>query len=157
MIRKAVGAIVYQGDKLLIVHKTNINTGKGKQTIEGEWDFVKGGVEEEDQDLQHSILRELQEETGSIEFKIIKVLKEKICFDFPDKISNQIGFKSQETTMFLVKFFGDINSLRSIDSEISQIIFLDMDEAAEILTHRDTVNYFIKNYKEIANVKKDRT
>ncbi|WP_042150478.1 NUDIX domain-containing protein [Paucisalibacillus sp. EB02] len=149
MIRKAVGAIVFQGDKLLIVHKTKINTKEGKQSIKGEWDFIKGGVEAADRDLQHAIIRELGEETGSSEFRIVKQLEEKICFDFPATVQEQIGYVSQETTMFLVEFIGDINSLWPNDSEISKATLLDVNRVEEMLTHQDTVDYFWRNVKEI--------
>jgi putative (di)nucleoside polyphosphate hydrolase len=148
MIRKAVGAIVFQRDKLLVVHKTKINTKKGKQSIEGEWDFIKGGVEAEDKDLQHAILRELEEETGSSDFKIVKQLEEKICFKFPEKVQEQIGYSSQETTMFLVEFMGDVKLLQPNDSEIGEVAFIELDRVNEVLTHQDTLDYFIRNVKE---------
>jgi len=148
MIRKAVGAIVFQRDKLLVVHKTKINTKKGKQKIDGEWDFIKGGVEEEDKDLQHAILRELKEETGSGDFRIVKQLDEKICFNFPTTVQEQIGYSSQETTMFLVEFIGDIELLQPNDNEISEVAFIDLDRVNEVLTHQDTLDYFLRNVKE---------
>ncbi|WP_096274447.1 NUDIX hydrolase [Paucisalibacillus globulus] len=148
MIRKAVGAIVFQMDKLLVVHKIKMNTKKGKQPINGEWDFIKGGVEEEDKDVQHAILRELKEETGSGDFRIVKQLDDKICFNFPATVQEQIGYSSQETTMFLVEFIGDIELLQPNDNEISEVAFIDLDKVNEVLTHQDTLDYFLRNEKE---------
>ncbi|WP_432363825.1 NUDIX domain-containing protein [Sporosarcina sp. UB5] len=128
MLRRAVGAIVFQGNKFLIVHKTNINTLEGKQIIKGEWDFIKGGVEENDKDLYDGLLRELHEETGSIEYKVVKEFQEKIRFDFPSEIEVKIGYAKQETTMFLVEFLGDINSLSPNDNEISDLKFIEKDK-----------------------------
>ncbi|WP_053365729.1 NUDIX domain-containing protein [Bacillus sp. FJAT-27245] len=144
MIRRAVGAIVFQGNKFLIVKKTKINTLEGKQTIKGEWDFIKGGVEKNDKDLYDALIRELQEETGSKEYKVVKELDEKIRFDFSDKIKVNIGYDKQETTMFLVEFLGDINSLSPNDNEISNIKFIEKDKLVGILTHQDTKDYFLK-------------
>jgi len=144
VIRKAIGAIVFQGTKFLMVQKSHITTLEGKQPIEAEWDFVKGGVEKHDKNLHDTLLRELQEETGSNEYKIVKELDAKICFDFPDDRQNKIGYQKQETTMFLVEFLGDINSLIPNDHEISKITFIEKDDVVELLTHQDTKDYFIK-------------
>ncbi len=143
MLRRAVGAIVFHGNKFLIVHKSNINTLEGKQMIKGEWDFIKGGIEESEK-LFDALLRELQEETGSIEYNVIKEFHEKIRFDFPDEIKEKIGYTKQETTMFLVEFLGDKNALHPNDDEISNITFVEEDKVVEILTHQNTRDYFIK-------------
>lgn len=145
MLRRAVGAIVFCGNKYLIVHKTNINTLEGKQDIHGEWDFIKGGVEESDKDSNDALLRELKEETGSIEYKVLKKFHEKIQFDFPDEIKVKIGYERQETTMFLVEFLGDLNSLSPNDNEISNIKFVEKDKLLEMLAHQDSKDFFIKN------------
>ena len=113
--------------------------------MKGEWDFIKGGVEKYDQNLQNALIRELQEETGSKEFRIVKEFPEKICFHFPDEIKMKIGFDQQETTMFLVEFEGDMHSLHPNDNEISQIKFIEKDKVAEVLTHQDTKDFFIKH------------
>lgn len=148
MIRKAVGAIVYQKDKFLVVHKTNINTLDGKQNIQGEWDFVKGKIEKSDKDYKDALLRELQEETGSIEYKIIKEFDQKINFDFPDELKEKIGYDKQVTTMFLVEFMGELISLIPQDNEIKNIAFLNSNEVVEILTHLETRDYFRKYIKD---------
>lgn len=145
MIRKAVGAIVFQGDCFLLVHKVKINAGSTKEDIIGEWDVVKGGVENSDKDLQSAVLRELLEETSSSDFKIIKQLPEKICFDFPEETSRKIGYKRQETTMFLVEFFGDRELLKPNDNEIDKIKMVNKEEVLEKLSHIDTIEYFSKN------------
>ncbi|GGA24476.1 NUDIX domain-containing protein [Psychrobacillus lasiicapitis] len=142
MLRRAVGAIVFQGNKFLIVHKTNINTLEGKQSVKGEWDFIKGGVEENDQELYDALLRELHEETGSMEYKVIKELPEKICFEFPNELKVQLGYAKQETTMFLVEFLGNIDSLSPKDDEISNIKLVKKANVLDILTHQDTKGFF---------------
>ncbi|WP_409370497.1 NUDIX domain-containing protein [Lysinibacillus sp. 38-6] len=142
MIRKAVGAIVFQGNQFLIVHKTTINTLDGKQKRKGEWDFIKGGVEKNDHDVNAALFRELQEETGSIAYKVVKAFPDKIRFDFPGDTKALIGFAKQETTMFLVEFLGDIHSLRPNDSEIDGFKWVNKDNVVDILTHQETKEYF---------------
>ncbi|KGX83201.1 NUDIX domain-containing protein [Pontibacillus marinus] len=145
MIRKAVGAIVFQGNQFLIIHKTKINTNEGKETINGEWDFIKGGVKRKDIDLKESVLRELKEETGSQKYKLIKQFSEKISFEFPSGIKKKIGYERQETTMFLVEFLGDANKLKPFDNEVSDLRFQDKEKVLEMLTHQNTKDYFIKH------------
>lgn len=145
MIRKAVGAIVFQGEHYLIVHKTNIHTKTGKKPINGEWDIVKGGVESSDENLNEAILRELKEETGSTQFQIVKPFEEKICFEFPAHVKEKIGFDRQETTVFLVEYIGNQASLQPIDDEISEIQFVEKDQWLQKLTHIDTREFVKKN------------
>jgi putative (di)nucleoside polyphosphate hydrolase len=145
MIRKAVGAIVTAGEKYLLIHKAKINTLQGKQRIEGEWDFIKGGMEKSDLNPASAIKRELREETGSDAFTIQKELEEKIIFTFPEKTSERIGFHSQETIMFLVKFHGKEEDLLPEDEEISQIGFFSQEEVMDKLAHVETKQY-LKQY-----------
>jgi putative (di)nucleoside polyphosphate hydrolase len=77
-IRKAVGAVVFQNDEYLLVHK--VKSINGKANIAGHWDFPKGGVEESDRDFEAAIIRELKEETGSDNYRIINKFDKKICF-----------------------------------------------------------------------------
>lgn len=145
MIRKAVGAIVFQGERFLIVHKTNIHTKTGKKPINGEWDIVKGGVKSSDENLNEAILRELREETGSTQYQIVKPFEEKICFEFPSHIKEKIGYDRQETTVFLVEYIGSQAALQPIDNEISEIQFVEKNQWLHKLTHIDT-REFVKKY-----------
>jgi putative (di)nucleoside polyphosphate hydrolase len=143
MIRNAVGAIIFQGTEFLLVHKVKIRSLTNTDgNIKGEWDFPKGGVEKSDKNLEGAILRELEEETGSTDYKIIKQLDEKICFSFTTDFTNKTGYKKQETTMFIVEYVGDRSDLLPKDSEISEIEFLKSDEVFERLTHNDTKKFF---------------
>lgn len=147
-IRQAVGAIVYKEDHYLLVHKTKINTQTGIEKIDGEWDFVKGGIEESDESPRHAILRELQEETGSTDFSIMKEFDEKIHFEFPEKMKKKIGYDRQETTMFLVEFTGSKCDLAPVDEEIAGLQFIPENEVANKLTHEDTRIFFIKKLSQ---------
>nr|WP_309101114.1 NUDIX hydrolase [Fredinandcohnia onubensis] len=147
-IRQAVGAIVYKDEHYLLVHKTKINTQTGTETIEGEWDFVKGGIEDSDESPRHAILRELQEETGSTDFSIIRQFDEKIHFEFSEKMKKKIGYERQETTMFLVEFTGSKCDLAPVDEEIADLQFIPENEVADKLTHVDTRSFFMKKLSQ---------
>lgn len=145
MIRTAVGAIIYQGKEILLIHKVEISSIKNSNNhISGEWDFPKGGVEEEDKDLKAALLRELEEETGSTNYKIMKQLDEKINFSFPEDVAIKTGYKNQETTMFIVEYVGDRSDLMPKDNEIDAVEFLNSVEVYERLTHQDTKEFFVK-------------
>lgn len=143
MIRKAVGAIIYQGDEILLVHKVKMSEAKtGPEDIDGEWDFPKGGVKSTDSNLEEALLRELYEETGSTDYQIIRQFDQKVRFEFPQHIKEKIGYGSQETTMFYVEFQGDRLSLQPIDNEISQVKFVKRDEVLGELSYDETKEYY---------------
>ncbi len=145
MIRKAVGAIVFKEDKFLLVHKVKVNGVNGKENIKGEWDFVKGGIEDFDKDKKAAILRELLEETGSNKYKIIKEYSDKLNFDFDTETAKKLNYKSQMTTLFLVEYLGNGDDLKSNDEEIDKISFFKTPKLLNILSQDETKNFFIKN------------
>ncbi|MDQ0111243.1 histidine phosphatase family protein [Paenibacillus harenae] len=136
-VRKAVGAIVFQRNEFLLVHKL-LNTFDKES---GVWDFPKGGVEEEDLSLKDAIMRELFEETGTDKYIIKQELPEKITFYFEDDIKKKIGFECQETTMFLVEFVGNKNDLKPCGEEIDEILLVDLEKLLEKLSHKETTAY----------------
>lgn len=106
MIRKAVGAIVFQGTEFLLVHKVKVSSLKNfDDNIKGEWDFPKGGVEEGDKDLKATILRELEEETGSTQYKIIKQLDEIISFPFDIDFAKKQVIKNNKQQCLLLSMW----------------------------------------------------
>ncbi|KMJ58349.1 NUDIX hydrolase [Bacillus sp. LL01] len=144
-IRQAVGAIVTIREHYVLILKTKINTTEGKNEIVGEWDFIKGGVEERDSSLQEAILRELKEETGMDSYSVECKLEEKIKFEFPEDVAKRIGFHSQETTMFLVECKGNIADCKPLDDEISEIGIFKKEEVLRMLSHEETKRYFSKH------------
>ena len=146
MIRKAVGAIVTCENKFMLVQKVKINSKLGTHEIEAEWDFLKGGVKEEDIDLKQSLLRELEEETGETNYRIIKQFKEQVLFEFPPSIKNVTGFENQVTTMFHVEYLGCCNELVAHDEEINEIRFVDIKHVLDYLKHEETKEFFKKYF-----------
>ncbi|MCA1041513.1 NUDIX hydrolase [Bacillus infantis] len=143
MIRNAVGAIVFHGEEFLLVHKVKRSSLRDSDGhLQGEWDFPKGGVEESDESLRAAILRELAEETGSAEYRIIRQLKEKVCFDFDKEFAEKTGWSQQETVMFVVEYVGDRSDLKAEDSEINGVEFVGRDEVLERLAHGESKAFF---------------
>lgn len=109
--------------------------------MKGEWDFVKGGIMSHEKSKEEALFRELKEETGSINYSMVKEYSEKLRFVFKSEFQ-QTGFIHQETTMFLVEFNGDISDLRPHDQEIDQIAIFSKEEVYSALTHLESKKYF---------------
>jgi len=131
-IRKAVGALVFQNNEYLLVHK--VKSVDMKSDMKGHWDFPKGGIQESDEDLESAILRELKEETGSTNYKIISRFDKKICFTFPSTHK----YDSQETVMFHIEYLGDRKDLKAQDEEIDEVGFYSKDDLMRVLSLEET-------------------
>lgn len=135
-VRKAVGAIVFQNDQYLLVHKVMcMDSGKG---IEGIWDFPKGGIDKQDLNSEQALLRELKEETGSEAYRVIQKFEQKLCFNFP----RMHKYDCQETIMYYVEYLGDGSDLVPQDKEISEIRFFDKAGVMENISLPETIEFF---------------
>ncbi|MDU6266799.1 MAG: NUDIX hydrolase [Anaerocolumna aminovalerica] len=147
MIRKAVGAIVYDNeDRYLLVHKVKVMDGKDSKIQMDSWDFVKGGIQTGENALE-AVKREIWEETGCTNYVIEKNILEKLFFEFENEIAFRIGFSSQETEMFLIRYLGDKKELTYDDNEIDSIIFCKKNEVYDKLTNIETKDYWNKYFQ----------
>ncbi|MBD2865217.1 histidine phosphatase family protein [Paenibacillus oceani] len=143
VVRKAVGAIVFQGNKVMLVRKVASSYGK----MDGVWDFPKGGVEDSDSDPEQAVLRELLEETGSDRYRIVRQLPEPFTFTFGEEIRAKIGYERQETTMFIVEYLGNGDDWELTGGEIDNIAMVDLADVESRLSHEETRDYFLKYVK----------
>ncbi|MEF3311091.1 histidine phosphatase family protein [Paenibacillus sp. GYB004] len=142
-VRKAVGAVVFQGNKVMLVHKVASSYGK----MDGVWDFPKGGIEDSDSSLEQAVLRELQEETGSDCFRVVQRLPEPFTFTFGEEICAKIGYERQETIMFIVEYLGNGDDWKLTGGEIDNIAMVDLADVESRLSHKETRDYFRKYVK----------
>ncbi len=150
MIRRAVGAIVYRGDKFLLVGKVKLmDMPGGPVDVPLAWYIPGGGIKECDGSSLDAIKRELREETGSDRFEIVRELEEKLCFIFPLHIQERTEFESQETIMFLVKYTGDGQDLIPLDDEIEKVMFATKEEALRLVSVEETRDYLKKTLKHL--------
>lgn len=147
--RKAIGAIVITPEnKYLLVHKAKVTDCKdGKMEI-GLWDFIKGGVRE-NETVQEAIIREIHEETGLKEFVVKEELIDNICFEFPPNLKLSCGYDAQETTMFIVQLNELPTDLRCIDDEIDGYEFVDKDNVLNILSLSETKEFWNRIIKKL--------
>lgn len=120
--RKGVNAIVLDSNKyFLLVQKQTYDTNQ--------WDFPGGGLED-NEDPKTGILRELEEELGSKDFKIIHESHSINTFEWP-KEAQEHGFKKhgkwyrgQQKHQFIVKFTGDRKNISLQEEEIRKIAWV---------------------------------
>ncbi len=143
MIRRAVGVIATQGRRVLLVYKVKASdfTG-GAESIPGEWDFPKGGAKPFESDLEGAAMRELREETGSTQYRIIRAFSERICFTFPPTVQEKPGYQRQETVMFRAEYQGDGSDLHPHDEEIAKTCLVSFEEALALLAHQESRDFF---------------
>ncbi|QAA30528.1 NUDIX hydrolase [Clostridium manihotivorum] len=142
-IRKAVGAVIVQDNEYLLIHKAR-NSDSNK-VINGYWDFPKGGVEASDKDLEAAIMRELKEETGSANYKIINRFDRKICFSFPKSYK----YEKQETTMFYVEYYGNREDLEPQDEEIDEVKFFSKEQLMSSISLYETQKFLSEVFDQI--------
>ena len=100
---------------------------------ENDWRFAGGGVDE-GESSDKALLRELEEELGSRNFKIVKKSKIQIKYDWPLSVIEMRlkkkgkTYKGQIQEQYLVKFTGDKKDIIINQSEIRQIKWVKLTE-----------------------------
>ncbi len=101
-----VGFIINKQKKILIT----------KHARYSYWQFPQGGAKKSKtkQELEAAVLREMKDELGTDNFKVLKMLKNCYKYRWP---KNKIGilldkFKGQKQTLFLLEFLGDDNEIK---------------------------------------------
>lgn len=131
---KSAGAIIFRRENgviyYLLLHYPSINR-KG-----GHWEFAKGHIEE-GENYEQTIKREVEEETGLKDIKIIPGFKEHIKYFFKKK--EAIG-KKVPWVFKLVTFF--IAETKTKDIKLSpehiNFLWLPLDEAVKKTTYKNS-------------------
>jgi bis(5'-nucleosidyl)-tetraphosphatase len=144
---KSAGAIVFrdEGGKryFLLLHYKRINDLKNEHTY---WDFPKGHVEGEETEV-HTALREIEEETGIKDIKIIEGFREKIKYFFNLKgvlINKEVVYFLCETQTKEVK----------ISDEHIGYCWSEFEEAKEMLDFKNSKEILIKANEFLCHKKK---
>jgi putative (di)nucleoside polyphosphate hydrolase len=141
-IRRAVGAIIVTPDnKFCLVHKSKICDSKEGKIDVGFWDFIKGGVRENETMLD-AIKREIYEETGINKFVAMEELSDKICFDFSSNMKPSVGYDGQVTTMYIVQVKNQPSDLRCDDDEVDGYDFVNKGSVLDKLSHVETKEFW---------------
>ncbi|MDD2806986.1 MAG: NUDIX domain-containing protein [Patescibacteria group bacterium] len=118
---KTIGIVVFrregQGIRYLLLHHGG-----------SYWNFPKGRQEAGETEIE-SALRELHEETGITDIKIVDGFKEEYDYDFDSEIINGVREKKYKTAIF---FLGEVASAEiTISSEHIDSGWFDYDKALE--------------------------
>jgi putative (di)nucleoside polyphosphate hydrolase len=123
---KSLGIVIDKNKNFLLVQLESYG--------ENDWNFPGGGIEE-GETPEEALLRELWEELGNKEFKILSKSKKQIKYDWPNfiivkDIKKREGktFRGQRQNIFLVEFAGKKDEIKPDPKEIKKIKWVTKEE-----------------------------
>lgn len=108
--RPNVGIVLCQNNLIFLGKRLDC---KNMLLDEKVWQMPQGGIDEGESPLQ-AALRELKEEIGTDNVKVLKSSGTWYTYDFPNNLSKKAWngmFKGQCQKWFLMEFLGDINAI----------------------------------------------
>lgn len=142
LYRKGVGMVVVNKDKRIFV-------GKRVRNKSNVWQMPQGGVDIGETE-EGAVMRELREETGIAQVKLIQKSKDYYYYHFPANLRKKFWngkFLGQKQRWFLLQFSGDIRedvSLKGGQPEFSRFRWVTPEFLVE-----NVVNFKQDMYKEI--------
>ncbi|MDI3496530.1 MAG: putative (di)nucleoside polyphosphate hydrolase [Patescibacteria group bacterium] len=128
--RNNVCCIVYSGEEFLLLQDKGwpINW----------WKFPQGGINVEET-LEQAALRELKEETGSYDFKIIGISKNSNIYDWNDESVRLAGYRwrGQNQKYLLVEYFGEKNNICLDVNETQSYNWVTLENLWSRIDHED--------------------
>ena len=125
------------------------------QTVEG-WQMPQGGIDA-GEEPRIAALRELQEETGTNNAKIIAEMENWVTYDLPPHlvgIAFHGKYRGQRQKWFALRFLGQDNEidLHSHEPEFAEWKWVDMDQLAGLIVpfKRDTYAAVIAAFRGLA-------
>jgi putative (di)nucleoside polyphosphate hydrolase len=106
--REIVSAIIINKDKKVLMCE--------HVWIDDAWQFPQGGIEKGESE-EDAILRELNEELGTKNLKVLKKMDYKIKYHFPHYLKEKYNMDGNEQKFFLLYFHGDDNEIRFDNQE----------------------------------------
>jgi putative (di)nucleoside polyphosphate hydrolase len=138
--RKNVCAIVInEFDEILILRKKKYN----------EWQFFQGSIESGESDYD-TLRREIKEEIGVNDFKIIGESKHVNQYDWPEDLQKEREFKGQIQNFFLVNIFKENKIL--LEDEFSEYKLVKIEDVPKIVSRKDileSLNYVRKEFPDL--------
>ena len=106
--RETVAAIIINKDKKVLMCE--------HVWIDNAWQFPQGGIEGKETE-EEALLRELYEEIGTKDFKILGRMDSKIMYKFPYYLKDKYGIDGQNQRYFLLYFYGEDKDIRFDNQE----------------------------------------
>ena len=147
--RENVAAIIINKDKKVLMCE--------HAWIDNAWQFPQGGVEDKENE-DDAIIRELFEEIGTKNFKIVSKMDKSIKYIFPYYLREKYKFDGQEQKYYLLYFKGDDCEIRFDNQEKPEFKayeWVDYDEAPKRviyfkkLAYLEALDYFEKEVKDL--------
>jgi len=130
-MEKSCGIVLFYSDEFLIIQHSNESN-----ELKGHWDFPKGHVEDNESELETAV-RELQEETGIDDFKLIENFRQKITYD----VHKNNAVIPKEVIFFLAE---SSTKLIQLSSEHQNYRWLTFDLAYDRLTYSNAKEVLVK-------------
>ena len=133
---------------ILLNNENKIFVGKRIDNPEKFWQMPQGGINNNESSLEAAI-RELREETGIKNIKLIKELNEWLEYNLPDNLLGKIWkgkYRGQKQKWFIMKFIGkeeEIN-IKTKNPEFLAWKWIDFSKLTEIV-----VDFKLNVYSEI--------
>ena len=129
-LRNGVGAIILNSNNQVFVGKRIDNPGKF-------WQMPQGGVDNGEEYFD-AMKRELFEETGIRNFKIIKEIEGMTEYELPEYLLGKIWrgkYRGQRQKWFVIRFLGDDNeiNLNTSKTEFKEWKWVNLDDLPNII------------------------
>jgi putative (di)nucleoside polyphosphate hydrolase len=126
----------------------------------GAWQMPQGGIDH-GEDIESAAFRELQEEVGTTNAKIIEIADETVFYDFPSNIEGKFWsgkFRGQEQTWVALRFLGkdsDIDLASHNPPEFQKWQWVPLTETADLIVpfKRDVYRKVISLFLALATDK----
>lgn len=144
--RCGAGALILNGDSKLIFVGRRIYV----KSLSGEFTFPQGGVDQKDKDIDSTMYREVEEETGIKKDKLIILDKidSWIYYDLPKEFINTVAngmYKGQKHIWFLTKFLGTDDEIDiATENEFSEYKWMKFEDVLN-----QVVDFRQKVYQEV--------
>jgi len=131
-LRTGVGIVVLNSDNKVLV-------GKRKDNPKNNWQMPQGGVDQ-GEELIAAMKRELMEETGIKNIKILKEFNYWLEYELPKNLVGIIWkgkFRGQKQKWFIVRFLGKDDEI-NLDTKHPEFIdwkWLDIKKLPEVIVH----------------------
>ncbi|MFA5173757.1 MAG: NUDIX domain-containing protein [Candidatus Pacearchaeota archaeon] len=146
-LRQAVSAVVFKENKFLMV--------SGKNWSEKDWCFPQGGINPKETHFQ-AVERELKEELGTDNFKILTKSSIEHMYIFPLKIQEKKGCEGQFQTIWFVEFKGDFGEIKPNKEELLQYSWFNKQEIIPNMNFPEQKQTFEKVLEELTKLQEDR-
>ena len=135
---------------VLLNNKNMVFVGKRIDNPSDFWQMPQGGIDENESSLK-AAKRELQEETGIKNVKVIKEIDEWLSYELPDKLLGKIWqgkYRGQKQKWFIMKVLGkdeEIN-INTKKPEFLEWKWIEKEKLPDV-----AVNFKIDIYKKLSN------